>query len=779
MRAGSQTKSILLLLASAVLAFPQGPSFQQMDVQIDQAVETGLIPGAVLVVGNDGKIVYEKAYGSKSLVPKREPMTTDTIFDLASLSKVVGTTPSIMKLFEAGKLRLDDPVTKYLPEFQGGKSDITVRLLLTHFSGMPPDVELVPRWSGYEEGIHRALTAKPVAPPGARFIYSDINFLLLGEIVKRLSGTSLPQFAHDEVFGPLGMKETMYQPPASLRPRIAPTEINKDTGLPLRGEVHDPTSRYMGGVAGHAGVFSTGEDLAKYAEMWLNEGSLNGTVLFRPVTIRKFREPGSPADQPILRGLGWDIESPFSSNRGDLFPIGSFGHTGYTGTSIWLDPYSKTFVILLTNVVHPTGIKSVTSLRNRIATLAAAIYGYSLPDTVALTGYRDTIEGAGLHRVINRNVETKTGLDVLEDSGFAPLKGKRVGLITNQSGIDRHGRRNIALMRAAGVNLTVLFSPEHGLSGQEDSSVASGRDAASGLPVVSLFEGQQRRIPADRLATADALVFDIQDAGARFYTYSCTLLYAVQSAAQAHKPIFVLDRPNPITGVHLEGPMLDSNLESFTGCENIPVRHGMTLGELAKMGNARHNWGADLRVIAMQNWERGDWFDASSLIWVNPSPNLRSLNAELLYPGLALLEHNTNYSVGRGTDAPFEQIGADWIDGVALARRLNDQFIPGVRAYPTRFRPASSNFAGQEIQGVRFVITDREAFDSTRLGLEIAVALNQLFPGHLDFEKCRNLIGSRKIIDLLKSGGDAYEIWTAAHAEAEGFLQARQRYLLY
>lgn len=755
------------------------PSLAHIDAQIDEAVRTGLIPGAVLIIGHNGHIEYQKAYGSRAIVPSREPMTLDTIFDIASLSKVVSTTPCIMKLFEQGKLRLDDPVTKYLPQFQGGKSDITVRLLMTHFSGLAPDVELVPRWTSYAEGIRRALTTKPAAPPGERFIYSDINYLLLGEIVARVSGMTLPEFAHSQIFQPLGMVDTQYQPPVTLHNRIAPTELDADTHLPLLGNVHDPTARYMGGIAGHAGVFSTGADLARYAQMLLNGGEANGIRIFAPATVKKFTEPASPADQPILRALGWDVDSPYSSNRGELYPIGSFGHTGYTGTSMWIDPQSNSFVILLTNVVHPNGIKSLSSFRSRIATIAAASFGNSLRNTISLTGYRETIEGAGVHRVVNRNVETETGLDVLAETGFAPLKGKRVGLITNQTGVDRKGRRNVDVMLAAAVDVKLLFSPEHGISGTKDEAVANAKDPRTGLPVISLFQPSQRRIAAADLAKIDALVFDIQDAGARFYTYSCTLLYAVEEAARAHKQIFVLDRPNPITGTHIEGPMLDEDLFAFVGCYNIPVRHGMTLGELATLANAEQHWNADLRVIAMKNWERGDWFDSSGLFWINPSPNLRSLNAELLYPGLALLEANANYSVGRGTDAPFEQVGADWIDGVALAEKLNSRFIPGVRVYPTRFRPVSSNYLNQEIGGVRFVVTDREAFDSTRLGIEIASALNQLFPGHVDFDKCRHLIGSQEIVNLLKQGRDPSAIWSAAYRQTEGFAERRQPYLLY
>ncbi len=773
---------VCLLLASFVTAAQQNAppvAYPQLDAIIDEAVQSGLIPGGVLIVGHNGQVIYRHAYGSRALIPRREAMTIDTIFDVASLTKVVATTPSVMKLFEEGKLRMDDPVTKYLPEFQGRKSPITIRLLMTHFSGLPPDLVLTPRWSGYETGIERALTITPVAPPGARFVYSDINFLLMGEIVRRVSGESLPEFAHQHIFAPLGMNDTRFQPPASLRERIAPTEIDPDTGQPLRGVVHDPTSRFMGGVAGNAGLFTTADDLAKYAEMMLGMGQRQGVRIFEPMTVKKFTEPASPADQPVLRALGWDVDSPFSSNRGELYPIGSYGHTGYTGTEMWLDPTTNSFVILLTNVVHPHGTKSLSSLRSRVATVVAASFGINVPQSVTLTGYNETITGAGVHRAMNRDVATATGLDVLEQTGFGELKGKRVGLITNQTGLDRSGRRNVDIMLAAGVEVVTLFSPEHGIAGVEDSNVTDTKDTQTGLPVVSLYQPNQRRLSATRMRDLDAIVFDIQDVGTRFYTYSCTMLYALEEAGKARKPFYILDRPNPITGVHVEGPVLQADLASFVGCYDMPLRHGMTFGELATMANAERHWSADLHVIKVQNWQRGDWFDSTTLTWVNPSPNMRSLNAALLYPGIGMLEANTNYSVGRGTDAPFEQIGAEWIDGPALARYLNSRFIPGVRVYPTKFRPSSSNLQGKDARGIRFVITDRESFDSTRLGIEVAAALQKLFPGQINFEKCRSLIGDRQIVTDLATGKDASAIWSKAQEQATQFAARRKPYLLY
>lgn len=756
-----------------------------LDAAMKVAIRDGLIPGGVLIVGHRGRIVHRKAYGDRAVLPSREPMTLDTIFDIASLTKVVATTPALMKLFEQGKIRLTDPVTAYLPEFQGGHSEIAVRDLMTHFSGLRPDLDLDPAWSGYDTGIRRALLDKPTGPTGTRFVYSDINFILLGEIVRRLSGQPLDEFARGRIFEPLGMHETMFRPPASLRARIAPTEVDAVTRIPIRGVVHDPTARFMGGVAGHAGVFSTADDLAKYAEMLLAGGETNGVRIFLPLTIQRFSTPNSPPDQPVLRGLGWDIDSPYSAPRGELFPVGSYGHTGFTGTSLWLDPASHTYVILLTNSVHLAAGRNINPIRAKVATIAAGVLGSDRApadpsDSPGVTrAPYETLEAAGVRRMTTANHEVLTGLDILEAGKFAPLRGKRVGLITNHTGLTRAGKRNIDAMREAGVTIAAIFSPEHGITGKEDRpDIADARDT-TGLPVRSLYANGRNRPTREMLRDVDALVFDMQDAGARFYTYSCTMLYALEEASKVRLSFFVLDRPNPVSGAHVEGPALDANLESFTGCFPMPVRHGLTLGELATMANAERKWNADLHVVKMKNWQRGDWFDSTGLTWIDPSPNLRGLNAAALYDGLALLEASPNYSVGRGTDAPFEQIGADWIHGSELAQFLNARFIPGVRAYATRFQPVSGPFSGKTIEGVRFVILNREQFDSVELGLELAYALQKLYPGKINFEACRFLIGNRETIDALKSGRDPREIEDRATRDARAFEDRRKAYLLY
>ncbi len=745
---------ILAVSAAFGQTFSASPD---LDAAINLAIAQKKLPGAVLIVGHQGRILHRKAYGDRALVPAVEKMTVDTIFDCASLTKVVATTSGMMKLFERGKVRIADKVTEYLPEFQNGNSDITIRDLMTHYSGLRPDLDLEPPWTGYETGIQKALHDPPAGPPGVKFVYSDINFILLGEIVHRLSGEALPAFTHEIVFGPLGMTETMFQPPAALRSRIAPTE-KLPSGEVLRGVVHDPTSRYMGGVAGHAGLFSTADDLARFCQMMLNQGEGNDVRIFDAATIAKFTSPNSPPGKTAVRGLGWDIDSPLSGNRGELFPIGSYGHTGFTGTSLWMDPVSQTYVVLLANSVHPTRRAAITSLRGKVATIvAAAVMTSATPSQPTLTG-----------------------LDVLENTNFAPFQGKRVGLITNPTGIDRQWRRNIDRIIASGVKVTALFSPEHGINGTEDKEdIAGTRDPATGIKVWSLYEGKNRRPSAESLRGIDVLVFDIADVGARFYTYMSTMAYAMEEAARAHIPFYVLDRPNPITGYHVEGPMLDTAQLSFTGYFPIPLRHGMTVGELARLYNAENKIGAALTVVPMQGWQRAEWFDATALPWVDPSPNIRSLDGVLLYPALAMLEYSLNYSVGRGTDSPFQVIGADFINARDLARYLNDRTIPGVRAYPIRFQPTASHYAGKKIQGVRFVVTNRDLLDAGRLGAEVMGALQKLYPGKIDFGVNRKLIGSEAFIRSIAHGDEPALALRADAAALDRFKILRQKYLLY
>ncbi len=342
-----------------------------MDAVINDAIARHKCPGGVLWLEHDG-VAYRKAYGNRALVPKREKMTRDTVFDLASLTKVIATTPAVMRLIERGQVKLDAPVKDYIPEFTGGERDqVTVRELLTHTSGLPPDIETKSDWHGWDTAIKKACTIPLESPPGTVYRYSDINFILLGEIVQRVSQLPLQDFAQREIFGPLKMKDTCFLPLRHGIPlsRVAPTEVVN--GKPWRGIVHDPTARKMGGVAGHAGLFSTAADLARYARMMLNLGELDGVRIFRPETVKLMTSMEMPPGITMLHGLGWDIDSPYAGPRGKLFPTGSYGHTGWTGTSIWIDPFSRTFVIFLSNRNHPTEAGSVIALRRQLGTLAA------------------------------------------------------------------------------------------------------------------------------------------------------------------------------------------------------------------------------------------------------------------------------------------------------------------------------------------------------------------------------------------------------------------------
>jgi len=762
---------------------PIAAHLRQLPGEVELAMKHGKLPGAVIVVGHDGKIVYRRAIGYRRLVPRKLPARMNTMYDMASCTKIVATTTAIMQLFQEGKIRLDDPVADYWPAFgANGKQNITVRELMTHYSGLPPDLDLSYDWSGYDTAMKMIVDVSPILPPGTRFLYSDINFETLGELVHRISGEPLNVYCEKHIFKPLGMTSTMFLPPASLRYRIAPTQhINGTTGPILWGEVHDPTARRMGGVAGHAGLFSDAHDLSIFCQMLLNGGIYHGVRILNPLTVEKMTTPQTPVDKMAVRGLGWDIASPFASNRGQLFPVGSFGHTGFTGPSIWIDPVTRTYVVFLCNRVHPNGTGDVIGLRSRIDTAIAAALGpvsdqQILNSHKSLTGYYELMRGYRISGLRNGNV--RTGIDVLEKEHFAPLKGLRVGLITNATGVDSEGRRTIDLLdHAPNVQLKAIFSPEHGLYTKADSAVASTTDPATGLPVYSLY-GKTRRPTAQMLKGLDALVFDIQAVGVRYYTYITTMGYCMEAAAKDHLAFFVLDRPDPIEGSIVEGPILDSDLKSFVGYFPLPVRYGMTMGELAEMFNGEEHLGADLHVIKMQGWERSDWLDETGLEWRDPSPNLRSLTETILYPGVGMIE-GANVSVGRGTDTPFELVGAPWIDGKWLAVYLNSRDIQGVRFLPVDFTPKSSKFAGQVCHGVQIYLVDRQALDAPELGVELASALHQLFPKKFELDKTLPLIGSQAVLKEIQDNVDPTRIQYLWQQALMNFRKTRAKYLLY
>ena len=801
-----------------------------IDAAVAEAVARKDLPGAVVLVARRGGVVWRKAYGSRALVPAQEAMTADTVFDVASLTKVVATATSAMILVERGKLRLADPVSRYIPELKGeGRERITVEHLLTHRSGYAPDFDLGERWRGHEEMLKRLYTEPLRAAPGARFVYSDIGMIALGEIVGRVAGEPLDTFAAKNIFRPLGMKDTGFRDSrpfprneigsmsssrdmaeAAYISRIAPTEtvraMNSYLGgtaegvpageLMLRGQVHDPTANRMGGVAGHAGLFSTADDLAVFCQMILNGGEYGGARILSPLGVAEMTRPRQVTEDGGARGLGWDVFTTFSTNRGDLFPAGSFGHTGFTGTSVWVDPASETFVVFLSNRVHPDGKGDVGPLRARVANVVAGAVTDAATVGRAQAGQAQYVQHmlAGLARFTSavgearraeqegalapEQAEVLNGVDVLARGGFKELQNMRVGLITNHTGRDLAGRQTIDVLREApGVKLVALFSPEHGIRGQLDEKFSDSTDEKTGLPVFSLY-GETRRPRAEHLKNLDALVFDIQDIGARFYTYMSTLGNAMEEAAKARIPVFVLDRPNPIGGVETEGPVADADKLSFTAYHTIPVRHGMTMGELARLFNEQRKIGCDLRVVQMENWRRGMWLDATGQTWVNPSPNMRSLTEATLYPGVGLLE-TSNVSVGRGTDTPFEVVGAPWIDGRRLAAHLNGRGLAGVRFVPVRFKPNASVYKGEELGGVNVVVTDRARFRPVRTGIEMAVALRRLYPNDWKVDSYARLLVNADTLERVKRAEEPDAIERSWQPRLAEFRRARARVLLY
>ena len=904
------------------------PDFSPINTLLNDAVAAHRLPGAVVLVGHNNKVVFEHAYGDRKLAGEpgldgqpsaAEPMTEDTIFDMASLTKCLATATAIMQLYEAGKLQFDDPVAKYLPEFAAnGKEKVTIRQLLTHYSGLPEDVSLKDPWGltapDKAEGIRRAMNSTLYGPPGISFKYSDINFITLGYLVEVLSGEDLDVYASEHIFNSLLMSRTRYLPQAKkcdfeaddrefLRthpnaprevsvaamrkcplenwdfknwgPRIAPTAHDDESKIDpylnpnfdhlLRGTVHDPTTRRMGGVAGHAGVFSTAHDVGLYAQALLDKLLRNtGPFPLKQSTLRLMTAPEQPATastQAVIfnpdgtptkgipvRGYGWDINTAFSRPRGAVFPIGSFGHTGFTGTSLWMDPATNTYVILLANAIHPRGGAPISTLRGEVATAAAKALGLAPPKTLqqeigyGYVPYTDTLTakdpglapsknitaeevnqlplGGGAQNVRPLQSHTQTGIDVLQSTNFAALATAAThhnnhlnfALLTNQSGLDAQGHRTIDILHSLPTHnyqLTTVFSPEHGITGtHDDEHITNEVDPATHLPVISLYGSKpsDRRPTHAQLKDLDAVVIDLQDAGVHFWTYESVLGYFLDASAAEEElhhrlDIIVLDRPPLTPAVTPRGPL--SETESYTNFMPTPVQHAMTFGELARYFNQnqqRHNHAPDvlqpldapLTIVRMTNWTRTLFYDETgwpaSGTWTNPSPNLRSVTAATLYPGVALLE-TSNISIGRGTTtpfdaSPFETFAAPYLNAPELASYLNARHIPGVTFTPTTLTIAEDAnhypFHGQTIPAVHIAILPeaRNAIQAPELGIELISALHHLYPT-FNLAKTKTLIANAATSAALEFNTDPHAIAATWQPSLTAFTQRREKALLY
>ncbi len=690
--AAALTGALLFTLASAAAhAESDTAAAQQQTAAIDEAIAAeiadGHLAGAVVVTGDANGVRVRVARGLRMTGEHIEAMTADTVFDLASLTKPVATAVAIMQLAERGMLSLDAPAARYWPAFVAhGKADITIRQLLAHVSGLPAGVSSSRALRSRAAVLADIVAMTPGAPAGTQVRYSDVNYVVLGEIVERVSHRPLDAWCAAHVFAPLGMASTAFRPPAPLFARVAPTTVRD--GRLLRGSVHDPIAAAMGGVAGNAGLFASADDLARFARMLLNGGSLG------PVRV-------------LTRGS-------------EAAPV----------TSSWI--------------------------ATRVPAMAAAL--------------------AQVARLPASRGPVLAGIDVLAASGFAAVAGKRIALVTNHSGFDRFGRRTVDLLaQAPGARLVALFAPEHGLGTDVDETFGDTVDAATGVVVHSLY-GDRRRIAPALLADADVLVLDLQDAGVRFFTYLATLGYALEAGAAAHRPVLVLDRPDPLGGDVVGGPVADAGPATFTGYYPLPLQPGMTLGELARLFNDRLHIGAALTVVPMANYVRAMRFGDTGLGWVPPSPNLRDGAAMSLYPETGLIE-GAAVSVGRGTETPFGVVGAPWIDGRILAGDLRAMRLDATFS-TVRFVPAEGPYRGRVCEGVR-IERPPGAARPGEIGLALALALHRRYPARFRIDAIRASVGSREVADMLEAGRSLDEIERVVVAQDAAFAPERAAFLLY
>lgn len=619
-----------------------------LDAAVAHALAADSLPGAVVLIGDAGGIHFARAYGQRSLEPTRSAMSLDTVFDLASLTKVF-TALGVMRLVAAERLTLEEDLARYVPALAG----VSAEDLLLHRAGFPAVDALRDYGPDRDANIERILATQRT-PPGS-FRYSDLGYIALGEVIERVTGKPLDEAIRDLVCEPLGL-EARFRPEADAR--IAPTEYAPRRAAAgeeppmIRGVVHDPRAYRLGGVAGHAGLFARAADVAKVARMLLgaNSGFLPEGLRRRMLT-------------PVRVG---EAERTLGLNAYD----GGVAHRGFTGTFVHVHEGHGRFAVVLTHAVHPRAAGDAAPLREAVRAIA------------------------NVAQVLPAPAEFAFGIDVLRAEGFRRLAGKRVGLFTHDAAVARDGlttRR--VLLDAENVDVRLLFAPEHGLGANREGVIEDER--ADGVVIQSLF-GANRDPRPEAFERFDVLVVDIQDVGARFYTYFASMHRLLRAAALANTSVLILDRPNPLGGVRVEGPLVEPSHETFINHHPLPILHGLSAGEMARLLVAEEELDVELDVVALQGWRGETWRDLG-LRWVPPSPNLRSLDAVELYPAVALVE-GANVSVGRGTDSPFQLVGAPYVDAQRLLAAVQ---AAGGHGEVTTFEPRARPFRGQPCQGVR------------------------------------------------------------------------------
>jgi uncharacterized protein YbbC (DUF1343 family) len=725
------------LLAADARADSKTARFEAIESLVERAIARGELPGCVVEIGTHVGPLYTRAFGERTA---GEAMTLDTLFDLASLTKPF-TAAAVAKLVEQHKLALDDRVGRHLASFaRQDKREITVRHLLLHTSGLPKVSPLADFEAGREHTIARIAQLRLVSRPGVKFEYSDLGYIVLGELIRRVSGEPLERFLDRELLAPLGL-DAGYGPVKVAR--AAPTEVRD--GRTIRGVVDDPRAYRLGGSAGHAGLFATAEAVGRFARMLLGGGELDG----KRVLARGLRAVVEPVPAGAhRRTAGFDVESPYALGRPLGFSPRAFGHGGYTGTSLWVDPAADLYVVLLSNRVHSGARATIHPLASSIGDVAL---GARTPSGFAL------------------------GIDVLARERFARLRGRKVALLTHLAARDSAGATTLARIEGApSATLLSLLTPEHGLSGSEEGHVADRKKGA--LPVYSLF-GATRRPTVDMLRGVDTLVIDLVDVGARFYTYMATTLAALEVAGELGIHVLLLDRPNPLDGAHVEGPVSEPAFASFVNYHPLPLRHGLSAGELARLLVAERKLSVKLEVVRLEGWDRRAWSGADTRPWVPPSPNLGTKEQALLYPAVALVE-GTNVSVGRGTERAFRVVGAPFIRGEQLAAALQREQLAGLSIRATRFVPKVGPHRGREIAGVELTISNADAFSAAHTGLAIVRALLVLCP-EWQSQRMERMVAHAATIAALRAGVPLASIVQSWREELAAFAEKRTRALLY
>jgi uncharacterized protein YbbC (DUF1343 family) len=746
-----------LSCAAAVAGWQLGhvlPAAAQGDMSsirqaLQEAVERSGSPGAVGYVGNLRQTLFHEAYGNRRTSPSRQPVEKDTIYDLASVTKVVATTTAVHLLREANQVNLKDPVSKFIS--RPGFDDFTVYHCLTHTTGMPWGAAMYRYVSTIDEMLDAIANLPRHSRPGQRWVYSDPGFILLGRIVEVVTKQRLDAFCHENIFKPQGMTTTFFNPPTELRDRCAATEKCAWRGRIIQGQVHDENCYAVGGVTGHAGLFSTGEDLGTFCR-----ALMTGKIL-KPETLE---EAARLTTTPVYpgQGLGWQLDPWESATRGHLPSRMAIGHSGWTGTSIWMDRDQHTFAILLGNSCHT----SRNSRRNGT--------------------FRRTFHHAVDKRLYAGQCNAHSGLDRLIREDFDAVKGKRIGLLTNTAAVDQLGRSILEVLALGqNINLKRLFSPEHGLT---VSAEAGARVSGQGgpVPVTSLY-GERKEPTAEELADLDLFVIDLQEVGARYYTYKATMLACMKACAFARKPVLVLDRHNPVGGTVLEGPIATTTT-SLVSCAPIPARYGMTLGELALYfkNDVLKSSSLPLDILKLDGWKPHLLHSACALPWVPPSPNIPTSETALAYVGTCLFE-GTNLNEGRGTDAPFLQFGAPWLDAKAVLNELDRLDHTGCGLEEVRYTPrsipgkaASPRFQDVECAGIRLHIEQPTLTRPFTTTLALIQAVRRVHPDRFSWEPIFDLLaGGPALRQALEGGKSALNIVVGAEPELEAFDKRRPK----